>query len=229
MSKRKSCIELIKEIELYIPYAVPEHEQGAALTLVKKYEQDQNVLTLLKEHYTVLPDAFEEGVQRVVMLAHKQGVFLFIAVTAKRSFLYIVSDDGTLYVGEYGSEVDQQVLTFFDFLSQDDFLKKCVSVDKLKDYCGTDIDASTICPACAVNDGEFHLLGCTVEVCPWCDGQLSNCNCRFEKLKIDLIEEESQLEDFYELLEEKGRVPFAKDQGVSYPGSGAGLDEDLPK
>ena len=226
MSKMNRCIELMKEIELYISYAVPEDEQKKALVFVKKYEQDHAVLALLKEHYAVLPDALEEGVHRVVKFASKQGVFLFVVISASNSYLYVVSDDGVVFAGEYGREIDLQILSFFDFPSQADFLKKCVSVEELKDFHSCEIEQNAVCPACGVNDGEHHLLGCTVEVCPWCDGQLSNCNCRFEKLKIDEIEEDSQLDNFNELLEEKGRVPFAKDQGLSYPGSGAGLDKD---
>jgi hypothetical protein len=33
------------------------------------------------------------------------------------------------------------------------------------------------CPDCDCDVGEFHLLGCDVEVCPRCNGQAISCDC----------------------------------------------------
>lgn len=37
------------------------------------------------------------------------------------------------------------------------------------------------CPDCDSATGSLHLLGCTVEQCPLCDGQAHNCSCSYEK------------------------------------------------
>jgi hypothetical protein len=65
--------------------------------------------------------------------------------------------------------------------------------------------------------GEYHLLGCPVEICPWCDGQLSRCGCRFEQLGVDVLEDEEDLEELERILEEKGRIPYSEEQYPSYP------------
>lgn len=75
-------------------------------------------------------------------------------------------------------------------------------------------------------EGEEHLLGCVVEVCPWCEGQLNSCNCRFEQLEVDELLDEEQLEKFEDLLNAKGRVPFVKGHKPAYPGTSDGLDGD---
>jgi hypothetical protein len=60
-------------------------------------------------------------------------------------------------------------------------------------------------------------LGCPVEVCPWCEGQLTNCNCRFTQVGVDRFTADCQLDNFIEALEAKGRIPFdATDQGVGF-------------
>lgn len=224
MSKENSLEKWLEEIRLYIKYAVPEGDQPRALSFVDQHKQDRLILALLREYYSTLPEAREEGIVRIATLMTRQGVFLLVAITESNAYLYAVSDETIVFLGEYGSEVDEQLLSHFNFKSQSAFLEKCREVDELKDYKGSRKERSSICSACGVAEGEFHLLGCTVEVCPWCEGHLSNCNCRFEQLEVDEVETADQLNKFYDLLTAKGRASFKGDQSPSYPGTGDGLD-----
>jgi len=221
-SSKKTTIEAIK---LYIAYAVPAEEQTRAVSLVLKYEGDRSVLALLREYYSTLPEAREEALIRIAALTQRQSVLLLVAMTEKRAYLYAVSGEEVVFLGDYGDEVDSQILSHFGFNSQEDFLKVCLDVHELQEYKGHDLEISPLCSACGVAEGEVHLLGCTVEVCPWCNGQLSNCNCRFEQLGVEEVESESELDQFYDLLTEKGQIPFKREQNPSYPASGNGLDK----
>jgi hypothetical protein len=73
------------------------------------------------------------------------------------------------------------------------------------------------CHDCGCQEGEIHELGCDMERCPFCGGQLISCDCRYKLLGIDdspstytyehgltLKQEESWLK----VLDGKGRVPF---------------------
>jgi hypothetical protein len=37
------------------------------------------------------------------------------------------------------------------------------------------------CDDCGVTRGNFHLLGCDLEVCARCGGQLISCDCFYDK------------------------------------------------
>jgi len=213
--------QLIEEIKLFIQYSVPEDDLKSAAALVDRYQNNAFIVRLFREFYSSLPEAREEAVVRISKLSDKQGVHLFVVSTATNSYLYVVSADNILLLGEYRKEVDSQVLSFFDFQSNEEFLKVCPLVEDLKDYVESEKE---ICAVCGVPEGEFHLLGCTVEICPWCEGQLSNCNCRFEQLKVDDIDDEEQLEEYIDLLTAKGRIPYLKSQAPAYPGTSGGLD-----
>ena len=78
-------------------------------------------------------------------------------------------------------------------------------------------DSLDLCPVCGTGDGETHAPGCPVEICPWCGGQLTNCECRFSKTGREKLSRNSHLEEFLQLLEKKGRIPFsAKEHRPSF-------------
>jgi hypothetical protein len=216
---------LMDEIELHVKYAVDETNLAMARSVVASYKDNSRILRLLREYYTVLPEAREEPVHKIVCLMEQEGVGLFVVVCTESSYLYVVSVEEILLLCEYKQEVPVEVLSFFGYSSQDEFLKVCPPVEELVAYPGADNSATSVCSACGVADGEEHLLGCVLELCPWCAGTLSKCNCRFEQLKVEEIESEEQLEKFDELISAKGRIPYCKEQNIAYPGTSEGLDE----
>lgn len=217
---------LLDEIELYVQYAVGEQDLEMARGLISSYCESERVLRLLREYYTVLPEAREEPVCKVSCLMEQGGVGLFVIVTTDYAYVYVVSPEEVLLICEYQKEVPVEVLSFFGLSSQTEFIKQCPKVEELEAYLLDDDGTDTTCPACGVADGEEHILGCVIEICPWCAGTLSKCNCRFEQLKVDEIEDEEQLEEFDDLLTAKGRIAYVKEQKVAYPGTSEGLDEE---
>ncbi|NOR26798.1 MAG: hypothetical protein GQ542_20885 [Desulforhopalus sp.] len=222
MALENKTHQLIEEVKLFIQYSVPENELQSAVALVDRYRNDAFIMRLFREYYSSLPEAREEAVVRIARLIDRQGVHLFVVSTTAFSYLYAVSADKTLLLGEYRKEVNAGVLSFFGFGSHEEFLKVCPSIEDLEEYVESEKE---LCAVCGVPEGEYHLLGCTVEICPWCEGQLSNCNCRFDQLKVDDIEDEEQLEKFIDLLTAKGRIPYQKTQAPAYPGTSSGLDD----
>ena len=215
---------LLEELEMYVQYGVPENDLSAAKALIHNYRDDERILRLLREYYVALPEAREELVHSLSCLMEQSGVGLFVVVCTSYSYLYVISPEEVLLLGEYRQEVPDEVLSFFGYSSQEAFLKDCPAIEKLKSFSSGKKGATSGCPVCGVLEGEEHLLGCIVEICPWCEGTLNSCNCRFEQLKIDEIETEEQLETFSELLEAKGRILYTKEQNVSFPGTSEGLD-----
>jgi len=226
MSTSQQLDKLIKEIKLYIRYAVPENEILDAGALVGRYRNHRRILGLLREYYVALPDAREEAVTRITELVQRQGVSLFVLSTTSTAHLYAVSEDEVVWLGEYLGELDSEIMAFWGFTDQAELANICVPVGDLEDYAGGGKGNRGECPACGVEEGDYHFFGCLVEVCPWCEGQLSKCNCRFEQLEVDMVDSEEQLERFLDLLTAKGRVPFRKHQAPYYPGTSDGLDRD---
>ena len=96
-----------------------------------------------------------------------------------------------------------------------------------------------ICHDCRVEEGQIHHLGCDMERCPFCGGQLMGCNCRYTLLGFDYNWNKPQsglpldiynnglppeLEEKWEkMLNEKGRVPY-----IFYPNVCARCGELMP-
>lgn len=217
--------QLIEEIKLFIQYSVSEGDLQSAVALVDRYQKNAFVIQLFREYYSNLPEAREEAIVKIARLIDRQGVHLFVIWTASFAYLYAVSVEHVLFLGEYQQEVDTEVLSFFGLESQEEFLQICLSAHELEESDATGTVVQALCPVCGVPEGECHLLGCTVEICPWCEGQLSYCNCRFEQLKTNAIVDEQQLETLLDMLTAKGRIPYSRSQAPAYPGTSGGLDD----
>ncbi len=205
-------------------FAVPEGFLDRAEELLDIYLDDKIGLDVLQEFYTHLPDAREEWIREILIVSRHQGIFLLSAMTGvKTGYLYLVSSEGIEFQGQLtDGYLAQDVLDFFQFEDEESFQKVCSSPDTLEVYepvqCTMDI-----CPACHSASGELHELGCPVEICPWCGGQLVHCNCRFEQLGLDALTTEEELVRFEELLEMRGRIPYSEEQRPSFADEGPGV------
>lgn len=208
---------LIDQIDVLLPYAVPATDKQSATALVSKYQGDLIALNLFHEFYSFLPEAEDDAIKIIQLLDHKEGAFLLCATTNLDHYLYIVSPEEALFLGPHREGIwDEEVLAFFG-LERESFFKKYGDLTKLPVYVPVHFN-KTLCAVCATANGELHRLGCPVEICPWCGGQLTNCNCRFTQLNRDHLDKESLLAEFLLTLEAKGRIPFdAANHQPAYP------------
>jgi len=94
---------------------------------------------------------------------------------------------------------------------------------------GTHRDKRAVCHDCGTLEGQLHKLGCDMESCPFCGGQLITCGCEYTKLGFDYDWNKEPTcglpQDIYEnglpdnlweqrvkILERKGRIPY-----IQYP------------
>ncbi len=213
-----SLAEIKKEISLLIEYAAPEEHRGEAMHLVDRYESDIIALRVFHHFYSFLPEAREDVVRVLRLLARRQGAFLLCATTEIDDYLYLVTSERAEFAGSLQEGLwEQEVLDFFGIPSPEEFQKRFKDLDSVRVHIPAHLDPR-ICPVCLVEHGECHTLGCPVEVCPWCDGQLTSCQCRFSVLKQESLASEGQIDAFREVLEEKGRIPFnAEADRPAYP------------
>jgi hypothetical protein len=209
---------LIEEIKLFIQYAVTENDREKAYGLVEKYRDNRVALRALKEYYSVLPEAREEPVLSIARIDIKQGVFLLGLSAGAHEYIFFATEDDAGYLGEYHEGMgDQEILGFFGYADKEEFLQLHPTMAEFDDFGETWKINSVLCPVCLVPVGEYHHLGCPVEVCPWCLGQLRSCSCRFEQTQSEEFEDDEDLTRFETLLQQKGRIPFETGQGPSYP------------
>ncbi len=216
---------LVEEIALFIQYGVQAGELSGALALLQRYQKDALALQLMRTFYASLPEMHEEAICRIVMIQQNKGIFLLGVTTARHQYLYLATEQQALLLGEFGQEISEiEPLSFFGYTDFDDFMVKCPSLASCEEYEPVGASDSKLCPACLVAVGEYHLLGCPVEVCPWCDGQLSRCGCRFEQLGVAELTDEEELEELERILEEKGRIPYTREHRPSYLSEPEDLD-----
>lgn len=202
LSKRRD------DLLLLMRYAVPQDHTEEAKALLDLYGADVTALNLLREFYSYLPEAEDDAIRQLRLVARKKGVCLLCAVTVGNAYLYVSSADGADFLGNTEAGIwDQEVLDFFDLRDREVFLKMIRQTELLPVYVPA-YKHQDLCPVCGVIAGELHVLGCPVETCPWCGGQLTRCNCRFAQLQTTRINQEGQIEAFNTKLEAAGRIPF---------------------
>jgi hypothetical protein len=180
-------------------------------------------LDLLHEFYGFLPEAKNDMVREIRLVARKQGVFILIAVTYENKYIYLVSSEGVEFQGTTADGMyDKDVLDFFGYESREKFLVESGELEGSQVYEPMDSD-DNICPACHVATGEIHEFGCPVELCPWCGGQVVYCSCRFEKLEVETLSSEAELARFEEILNEQGRIPYSPEQRPTFADEGPGV------
>jgi hypothetical protein len=218
MDKWKTITDRKKEILFLMKYAVPEDHEDAAETLLDKYDSDIIALNLLHNFYIQLPEGIDDSVETLRLLTRRQGVFLLCASTGSGlHYLYLVNNEAAHILGTVAEGIlDRQLLDFFGYSDNKEVLALTKEPEKLPEYKSYAAEAN-LCPSCHAAVGEFHTLGCPVEICPWCSGQLTYCSCRFVRLDIDSMDKESQIEKLQELLEEAGRITFKKEHSPGYP------------
>lgn len=199
-------------------YAVNQEDQVQARALLESYAADVIALHVFHEFYSYLPEAENDAVRILRRLDKRGGNFLLAATTHRDTYLYLANTEGAEFLGDHQDGIwDEEVLDYFG-LTHDEALAKFAALDSFPVYVPYSLD-KTLCLVCAVDHGELHRLGCPVEVCPWCEGQLTKCHCRFAEAGIDQFTSEVQLEKFIEALEAKGRIPFnATDQSIGFKG-----------
>ena len=211
----------IKEIELLMKYAVPEDETKEARSLLEEYKDDRIVLNLFHTFYSFLPEGIDDSITKILLLNRKEGVFLLCVITGIENYLYIVSQEKAVFLGRRDEGIwDDEVVKFFGYKNKEECLKKLESLSKFPTYNPAHADES-LCPICFTADGEIHTLGCPVEICPWCNSQLTSCHCRFTMIAKEQLKSETDLAAFQEQLDEKGRISFdAKQHRPSFASSG---------
>jgi len=223
MTGLKSELDKVTTEEL-AHYAVGENERDAAVAVVRKFSKHQAASQLLRHYYLSLPEAREEMAADIRVVAQKQGNFLFALQTTAHRYFYLCSSAQALYLGEIEKGIDDSaILGYFGYGSVGEFdARMPEDYDDLPTLAASeDGTIAPTCVACGVGIGETHILGCPIEQCPWCEAQLNRCPCRFEKLGVDRIEDETLLDRFEELLEERGRIAFDPGQNPSYPIAGS--------
>lgn len=201
-------------------YAVTEDDWAGAEDLLDIYREDRIGLALLQEFYSYLPEAREDWVREIRVVNRHRGIFLLAAFTAHDRYLYLVSSEGSEFQGSMADGyLTEELLDFFGYESAEAFAAVCAAPDSLAVYEPVQMDED-VCPACHAEAGELHELGCPVELCPWCGGQLIRCSCRYDQLGLDAIGSEEELLQFEAILEARGRIPYSREQRPSFADDG---------
>ena len=117
MHSFKTLKEHKESIKLFMKYAVPGEFAEQAAALLDKYEADIIGLNLFYSFYSSLPEGIEDAIEKLLLLARKQGVFLLCACSSSGiNYMYLVNNEGAVLLGTLGEGIaDQELLDFFGF------------------------------------------------------------------------------------------------------------------
>ena len=212
-----------RRIRELMQYAVPDSQTAEAQDLLVIYRDDHFALTVLDEFYQFLPEAQNDWVKELRLVSRKEGVLLLAAVASADAYLYLISSEGIEFHGRLQEGyLDKDLLNFFGFSSAEHFSKQASNIAHFPLYEPIQTDINT-CPACHAITHEEHELGCPVEICPWCGGQLIHCECRFTQLDQEELTTEQDMIRFEEILQEKGRLVYSPEQRPSFADDGPGV------
>jgi hypothetical protein len=208
----KSLSALNAEISLLMKYGAPAAELTNLGKVLARYDADAIALLVFHNFYSYLPEAQDDGITAISRIANRDGVFLFGVTTLLSDYLYLATGEAATLIGPGSAGLDdREVLDFFGWPDNEHFRKAVGGAAERQEHIPIN-ESLELCPACGTGDGEIHAFGCPVEVCPWCDGQLTNCECRFLKTGRSRFSLDAHLDEFQALLAEKGRIPFAASQ-----------------
>ena len=201
MDTPKTLIERKNDIQFLMKYAVPEAQVDSAEALLEKYDSDIIALNLLHSFYVHLPEGNDDSVKMLRLLTRRQGIFILCVSTGNDfHYLYLVNNEAAHIICTLAEGIaDKQLLDLLGYKNNEEVLALIEKPEKLQEYEPYSPD-SNLCPSCYASEGEFHTLGCPVEICPWCNGQLTYCNCRFAKLDTDTMDKVAQIEKLQELV-----------------------------
>lgn len=213
-----------RRIRELMHYAVPDEQLAQAQDLLVIFRDDRIALTVLDEFYRSLPDAQDDWIKELRTVGRKAGIFLLAAVTSRNAYFYLISGEGIEFHGSrQEGYLDKELLIFFEFSSAEQFVEQARKIEDFPLYEPVRIDIDT-CPSCHAATGEEHELGCPVELCPWCGGQLIHCECRFTQLGLEELTTEEDIVRFEAILREKGRLVYSPEQRPSFADEGPGIE-----
>ncbi|RWX46994.1 hypothetical protein VT98_12442, partial [Candidatus Electrothrix communis] len=213
-----------RRIRDLMQYAVPDDQKAQAHDLLVIFREDRLALEVFDEFYRCLPEGQDDWIKELRLVGRKAGIFLLAAVTSLDAYLYLISSEGIEFHGSIGEGyLDKELLHFFDFSSAEEFSEQVKKIENFLVYEPVQVDSDT-CPACHAATGEEHELGCPVEVCPWCGGQLIHCECRFAQLDVEELTTDQDLIRFEELLQQKGRIVYTPEQRPAFADEGPGVE-----
>lgn len=208
----------LDEIKELMEYGVPEELLPDAYDFLQEFENDVIALNLLQSFYSYLPEGMDDSIKELRLITREEGLFLICAIATRGEYIYLVNHERAEFLGVFNDGInDKEVLDFLGYASKEDADTLFKDSTQHPLYTAA-YQNEELCPACSTANGEYHTLGCPVEVCPWCGGQLTGCNCRFTILGKKQITSERDLKKFEEKLSEKGRLAYdAISQRPTYP------------